>query len=94
MAARLEGLTAPNTVVMSQGTARRAQRAFALEDVGSQARNGVADPRGVFRVRSPTVVAGVPFLVERDEDMGVQMRRWEQSQEGLGQVGLDAREEP
>jgi hypothetical protein len=40
------------------------------------------------RVLSPTVVAGVPFLVGRDEAMGWLVWRWEQSQKGLGQVVL------
>jgi hypothetical protein len=52
-----------------------AKFAGALEDWGSQGRTGVADPRGVFRVPRPTVVAGVPFLVGRDEAMGWLVRR-------------------
>ncbi len=74
---RLAALAAPNPVVSSQVTARRAQGAFALEDVGSQVRTGVDDPTGVFRILSPTVVAGVRFLIGRDEDMWLLVRRWE-----------------
>lgn len=70
MAGRRAGLAAPYRVVMRQVTARRAQGAFAMEDWGSQVLTGVADPTGVCRIRSPTVVAGVPCLVGRDEAMG------------------------
>jgi class 3 adenylate cyclase/predicted ATPase len=95
VAARLEGLAAPNTVVISQVTARLVQGTFALEDLGRHTLKGVAEPMPVFQVRSPmevhedeTVATGIPFLVGRDEEMGLLVRRWEQSKEGLGQVIL------
>jgi hypothetical protein len=58
---------------------------------------GVVEPRAVFCVLGPQEVPGaeedaglarVPFLVGRDEEMGLLLRRWEQSKEGLGQVVL------
>jgi class 3 adenylate cyclase/predicted ATPase len=96
IAARLEGLAAANTTVISQVTAHLVQGAFALEDLGLQQLKGVAEPMGVFRVLAPLeihqdeeqVSVGVPFLVGRDEEMGLLLRRWEQSKEGLGQVVL------
>ena len=94
MAAQCAGLAAPHTGVMRQVTARRAQGACALEDVGAQVFKGVAEPTGVFRVLRPSVVAGVPLLVGRDKEMGWLVRRWGQSQEGLGQVGLGVRQDP
>ena len=94
MAAWLAGLAAPNPVGMRQGMARRTQGALALEEWGAQGRTGVADPPGVCRVRRPTVVAGVLCLVGQDEAMGVLVRRWEQRQEGRGQVVLGMRQEP
>src|SRR6516225_6553344 len=75
IAARLQGLAAPNTVVLSAVTARLA----------------------VFRVLGPQEVpddeeeagpAQLPFLVGRDEEVGLLLRRWAQSKEGLGQVVL------
>ena len=78
IAARLEGLAAPNTVVISQVTARLVRQAVGLEDLGRQALKGVTEPMPVFRVRGPLetqadqpAVAGVPFLVGRDEELGV-----------------------
>jgi hypothetical protein len=53
----------------------------------------VAGPTVVSRVLSPTVVAGVPFLVGRDEAMGLLVRHWEQSEEKLGQVVPGKRQE-
>jgi class 3 adenylate cyclase/predicted ATPase len=95
IAARLEGLAAPNTVVISQVTARLVQGTFALETLGRHTLKGVADPMPVFQVLGPmeahedeTVATGIPFLVGRDEELGLLLRRWEQSKEGLGQVVL------
>ena len=95
IAARLEGLAAPNTVVISQVTARLVRQAFGLEDLGRHALKGVTEPMPVFRVCGPLeaqadqpAVAGVPFLVGRDEELGLLRRRWEQAKERLGQVVL------
>jgi hypothetical protein len=40
-----------------------------------------------------SVGAGVPFLVGRDEAMGVLVRSWDQNTEGLGQAVLGLRQE-
>jgi class 3 adenylate cyclase/predicted ATPase len=95
IASRVEGLAAPNTVVMSQVTARLVRDAFALEDLGLHELKGVAEPMPLFRVLGPleahedeAVVAGVSFLVGRDEEVGLLLRRWKQSKEALGQVIL------
>ena len=95
IAARLEGLAAPNTVVISPVTARLVRQAFRLEDLGRHALKGVTEPMPVFRVLRPLephtaepVVAGVPFLVGRDEELGLLRRRWAQAKERLGQVVL------
>ena len=50
IAARLQGLAAPNTVVLSAATAPLLHDAFALEDVGVQQLKGVAEPMAVYRV--------------------------------------------
>ena len=97
IAARLQGLAAPNTVVLSAVTARLVHEAFALEERGLHHFKGVAEPMAVFRVLGPQESpddeeeagpARVPFLVGRDEEVGLLLRRWEQSKEGLGQVVL------
>jgi class 3 adenylate cyclase len=95
IASRLESLAASNTVLISNVMARLVQHAFALEDLGLHSLKGVAEPMHVFRVLGPlegredeTTPVGVPFLVGRDEEMGLLVRRWEQSKESLGQVVL------
>jgi predicted ATPase/class 3 adenylate cyclase len=97
IAARLEGLAQPNTVVVSSVTERLVRGAFVLDDLGTHALKGVAEPMQVFRVLSPTEVHrdedermpdGGVFLVGRDEEVGLLLRRWEQSKDGLGQVVL------
>jgi class 3 adenylate cyclase/predicted ATPase len=97
IAARLQGLATPNTVVLSAVTARLVHEAFALQERGLHHFKGVAEPMAVFCVLGPQESPGdeeeaglarVPFLVGRDEEVGLLLRRWEQSKEGLGQVVL------
>jgi len=97
LAARIQGLATPNTVALSAVTARLVQSAFALEDLGTHALKGVAEPMQVFRVLRPieahhdkeeVPAMGIPTLVGRDEEIGLLRRRWEQAKEGLGQVVL------
>ena len=95
IAARLQALAPANAVVISAVTARLVQGAFALEDLGTHALPGVAEPLAVSRVRglvaTPShdeefVTDGVPVLVGREEESGIPRRRWDQSKAGLGQV--------
>ena len=98
IAARLQGLAAPDTVVLSAATARLVQGAFALQEMGVQTLKGVAEPLPVWRVVGASTMphddedVGLdrvpPFLVGRDEEVGLLLRRWQQSQEGVGQVVL------
>jgi predicted ATPase/class 3 adenylate cyclase len=97
IAARLEGLALPNTVVISHGTERLVRGAFALESLGMQTLKGIAEPMQVFRVLGPagvhydkeeTLLDRGAFLIGRDEEVGLLFRRWEQSKEGLGQAVL------
>jgi predicted ATPase len=73
------------------------QRAFVLEALGTQALKGITAPMEVWRVVSPletlreaTTPApeDVKPLVGRDEEVGLIVRRWEQSKAGQGQVVL------
>ena len=97
IAARLEGLAAAQTMVISQATARLLQDAFALTDLGPHKLKGVAEPMPVFRVLKPLdsdhdgdadPTDDRVFLIGRDEEMGLLLRRWQQSQDGVGQVVL------
>jgi class 3 adenylate cyclase/predicted ATPase len=97
IAARLEGLAPANAVVISAVTARLVQGTFALEDLGTHALHGVAEPMTLSRVCGLLTMpnrdeefftAGASFLVGREEESGLLRRRWEQSKAGLGQVVL------
>ena len=97
IAARLEGLAEPNTIVISAATVRLVQNTFTLEDLGPQQLKGVAEPITVSRVvgtleeqpaADETAIASPVFLVGRDEEVGLLRRRWEQSKDGMGQVVL------
>lgn len=97
IAARLEGLAAPDTVVISAMTKRLVEDAFILKDLGCHCLKGVPEPIAVARVLSPVVTQSdeeeiatgiVTTLVGRDEEIGLLLRRWEQSKEGFGQVVL------
>jgi class 3 adenylate cyclase len=96
IAARLQGLADPDTVVLSATTARLVHGVFALDDLGVESLKGVAEPMPVYRVvgalETPDDEAEpltpAPFLVGRDEEVGLLRRRWEQSKAGLGQVVL------
>jgi class 3 adenylate cyclase len=98
IAARLEGLAEPDTVVISAMTKRLVEGGFVLKDLGSHRLKGVPEPIAVARVLSPIVTqsddeeeAGtgiIKTLVGRDEEIGLLLRRWEQSKEGFGQVVL------
>ncbi|MDH3599234.1 MAG: AAA family ATPase [Candidatus Tectomicrobia bacterium] len=97
IAAQIEALAQPGTVVISNVTAQLVQRAFVLEELGARELEGAAGPMRLTRVVGPleaddasgeTIVAGFETLVGRDEESGLLLRRWEQSKEGLGQVVL------
>ena len=98
IAARLEGLAQANTAVISPSTAQLVQRAFDLEELGLHRLKGVAEPMMLYTVIRPRGGAydghenlfsgGFDKLVGRDEEIGLLLRRWEQSKDGLGQVIL------
>jgi class 3 adenylate cyclase/predicted ATPase len=95
IAARLEGLASPNTVVISQATSRLVHDTFALEALGPTTLKGVAEPMSVYRVRGlaeadeaePRPVSA-PIVVGRGEEVGLLRRLWEQCKEGLGHAVL------
>jgi class 3 adenylate cyclase/predicted ATPase len=97
IAARLQALTAPDTLVLSAATVRLTRNTFALEELGAHALKGIAEPMMLSRAlglqtESPddedAAAARVLFLVGRGEEIGLLHRRWEQSKEGAGQVVL------
>ena len=97
IAARLQGMAQPDTVVISAATQRLARGVFELDDLGTHALKGVAEPTHVYGVRGERAVASrfeaaaagnmTPF-VGRESEVALLVERWEQAKESEGQVVL------
>jgi class 3 adenylate cyclase/predicted ATPase len=97
LAARLQVLAAPGSVVISQSTRRLVGRAFELTDLGPQRLKGFAKPLSAWRVEGQghaenrfeaRQTAGLKPLVGRGEEIALLLRRWRQARGGEGQVVL------
>ena len=97
VAARLQGLAASDTVVVSDATWRLVQGYFAGYDLGLQTLKGVETPVQVYRVLGTSgaqsrldVVSprGLTPLVGREAEVALLRERWAQARDGLGQVVL------
>jgi class 3 adenylate cyclase/predicted ATPase len=95
LAARLQGLAAPDTVVISAATRQLIQGYFTCQALGSQTLKGVATPLQVYQVGGATAVQqrfeiaaarGLTPLVGREPEVGLLRERWAQVKDGLGQV--------
>jgi class 3 adenylate cyclase/predicted ATPase len=94
IAARLQDLAEPGTVVISVATHRLVRGSFECRDLGTRRIKGIATPVEVYRVlaesaakgRLDAAAAGLTPLVGRDQEMGLLLDRWEQVKEGLGQI--------
>ena len=93
IAARLQGLAAPDTVVISAATQRLIQGYFTCQALGTQTLKGVATAAaglsGPGRERGPerldvAAARGLTPLVGREEEVGLLRERWAQVQDGLG----------
>jgi class 3 adenylate cyclase len=96
LAARLQALARPNTLVIAEGTRRQIGQLFDLEDLGPQQLAGFAEPQRAWRVmgesgemsRFEALRSGETPLVGRDEEIELLRRRWEQAKSGEGRVVL------
>ena len=97
LAARLQGIAAPNTLVISAATFQLLGGFFACQPLGTPPLKGLAQPLAVYRVlyesmaRSRLEAAsstGWTPLVGREQEIGVLLERWAQVKDGLGQVVL------
>ncbi len=98
IAARLQGLAEPGSVMVSERTRVLAGGLFDFVDLGAQVLKGVSDPVRLFKVAGARVtdsrfdaahdeVALTP-LVGREEEVALLLRRWQQARDGEGQVVL------
>jgi class 3 adenylate cyclase/predicted ATPase len=97
IASRIQGLAELNTVLISADTYRLIQGYFDCRELGEHALRGVAQPIAVYRVlqesgaQSRLEVAstrGLTPLVGRESEVTLLLERWNQVQEGQGQVVL------
>jgi predicted ATPase/class 3 adenylate cyclase len=96
LAARLQGLAEPNTVVIADNTRRLLGGLFDYSDLGTLPVAGIDYPVHVWRVLGPSLVgsrfealraAGTP-LIGREEEIALLTRRWERAKVGDGSVVL------
>src|SRR4029450_10244823 len=97
LAARLQGLAAPNTIAIREATARLVQGYFDCQDLGAQTLRGVSQPLKVYRVLGASGIhsrfdiaraRGLTPLVGREQEVGLLLERWAQAKSGHGQVVL------
>jgi class 3 adenylate cyclase len=96
LAARLQGLAAPNALVIGEATRRQIGGLFDLEDLGPQQLAGFGEPQPAWRVigesgmlsRFEALRSGTTPLVGRDEEIELLIRRWQQARTGEGRVVL------
>ena len=96
VAARLQALAAPNTLVIGEATRRQVGGLFELADLGPQALADFAKPQPAWRVigesgmlsRFEALHSGETPLVGRDEEVELLVRRWQQAKSRQGRVVL------
>jgi class 3 adenylate cyclase/predicted ATPase len=96
MAARLQGLAEPGTVIISDGTRTLTGGLFEYRDLGKVTLKGFAENLQAWQVtglgaaesRFEALRASSTPLIGRDEEIDLIMRRWEQARNGDGQVVL------
>jgi class 3 adenylate cyclase len=97
VAARLQGIAVPNTVVISAATLPLLGGFFACQALGTPPLKGLAQPLEVYQVRYESTArsrleaaggAGLTPLISREQEVGLLRERWAQVKDGTGQVVL------
>lgn len=97
IAARIQGLAEPDSVVISAATQRLVAGLFACRDLGPQTLKGLSTPLSVYQVVRESeahshfdvaVRTGLTPLVGRDLEIRLLQERWAQAKEGAGQAML------
>ncbi len=95
LAARIQSLAEPDTVVISQSTLKLVPGLFITKDLGAQQLKGVEKPLQLHQVIQPSGVRTrleaaehlTPF-VGRQQELALLNDRWQQASEGQGQAVL------
>src|SRR6266404_6366144 len=97
LAARLQALAEPNTVVIAPTTRRLTGGLFDYRDLGAVALKGFADTVRAWQVMGLSAAesrfealheAGVAPLLGRDEELELLLHRWQQAKSGAGRIVL------
>jgi class 3 adenylate cyclase/predicted ATPase len=97
LAARLQGVAGPNSVVVAESTRRLVGSLFELEDLGPQELKGISGSTRAWAALRPALVegrfeamhaSGLTDLVGREEELDLLLRRWSKVKSGEGQVVL------
>jgi class 3 adenylate cyclase/predicted ATPase len=97
LAARLQGVAEPNSVVIAESTRKLVGSLFELAGLGPQHLKGISGPVPAWRALRPASVegrfeamhaSGLTDLVGREEELDLLLRRWSKTKSGEGQVVL------
>jgi predicted ATPase/class 3 adenylate cyclase len=96
VAARLQSLAEPNTVVISDTTRRLVGSLFKVADLGLQELKGLPEPQRAWRVLETSDIESRfdamrlehQVLIGREEELELLSRRWTQAKSGSGRVVL------
>jgi len=97
IAARLQGLAVPDTLVLSEATYRLVQGYFVCQELGLHTVKGVDQPMAAYQVLQESAAQsrldvaatrGLTPLVGREAAVALLRERWAQARDGLGQVVL------
>ena len=97
LAARLQGIAEPNSVVIAASTRKLIGNLFELDDLGPQNLKGISGPVRAWAALRPSSVesrfeamhaSGLTELVGREEEIEILLRRWSKIKTGEGQVVL------
>jgi class 3 adenylate cyclase len=97
VAARLQGLAAPDTVLVSAATYRLIAGFFVCQNLGVHTLRGVSEPVPVYQILGESAAqsrleiagsSGLTPLVGREAEVTLLLERWAQSAAGQGQVVL------
>ena len=97
LAARLQGVAEPDSVVVAESTRKLVGNLFELDDLGVQDLRGISGPVKAWAALRPSAVESrfdalhggvVTELVGREEELDLLLRRWSKAKAGEGQVVL------
>src|SRR6267143_2453557 len=97
LAARLQGMAAPNTLVVSAATLQLLSGFFTAQSLGPSILKGLAQPVEVYQVLHESMArsrleaagsTGLTPLVGREQEVALLRARWAQVKDGMGQVVL------